>query len=219
MHNMKLKLIVLFTLLCSNRLAVAENNSVKDIVNKILTGQDIEVLDAVYDTDKLHLQQDDLIQLYIELLDYHIGAGPGEILGEKVTKMGDKILPFLVEKENTPLRCSEKYKKRCCRDMKERNVHIDSMIEAIREGTVLYAVFPEGLKTEAEKDLKIIKIFLEDFRLHRKSLPKDLQALKDYTWQQYGYKLKILNPWGEAFKYLLRGRDKYILEVGKEPPD
>jgi hypothetical protein len=219
MHNAKLKVIAVFIVLCWSTLAVAGNNSPKDSVDKILSAQGGEVLDLIDDTDKLHLQEDDLIQLYIELLDYYVGEGPGEMLGEKITKMSEKILPSLVEKAYTPLRCSEKYKKLCYKNMKERNVHIERMIKAIKDGTVLYAEFPKGLETEVKKDMKIIRIFLEDFRVHRKSLPKDLPALKDYAWQRYGYKLRILNPWGEPLRYVPKRANQYILEPGKGAPE
>jgi hypothetical protein len=219
MHDTKLKLIALVIILWWSTLAAAENNSVKDILDKILSAQDDEVLDLIDDTGKLYLQEDDLIQLYIGLLDYYVGEAPGEILGEKVTKIGERILPFLVEKEYTPLKCSERYKKLCYRDMKERNVHIERMIKAIKDGTVLYAEFPRGLETEAEKDMRIIRIFLEDFRLHRKSLPKSLSALKDYAWQRYGYKLRILNPWGEPLRYVPKKANQYVLEPGKGAPE
>lgn len=219
MHTTKLKLIVVFIVLCWSTLAIAENNSPKDIVDKILSARDGEVLDVIDDTDKLHLQQDDLIQLYIDLLDYYVGEGPGEILAEKITKIGDEILPFLIEKKRAPLKCSEKYKRLCYKNMKERNVLIEKMVKAIKDGTILYAEFPEILKPEAEKDLKIIRIFIDDFKAQRRNLPKDLHVLKDYAWQRYGYKLRILNPWGEPLRYVPKRANQYILEPGKGAPE
>jgi hypothetical protein len=218
MHKIKLTSMIIFFVLCWSTLSAAEGDSIKDTMDKILSAQGGEVLDLIDDTDKLHLQRDDLIQLYIQLLDYYVGEGPGEIRAEKITKMGDEILPFLVEKKRAPLRCSEKYRRLCYKDMKERNVIIEKMIKAIKDGTVLYAEFPDNLKPEAEKDLKIIRIFIDDFKGQRGSLPKDLNVLKDYAWERYGYKLRILNPWGERIKYLRKTDTTYSLEAGKEGP-
>jgi hypothetical protein len=67
--------------------------------------------------------------------------------------------------------------------------------------------------------MKKIIIFLEKFKKEKGSFPKDLNVLKEYALKQSGYELTIVDPWGQPFKYIVEGKDKYILEVGKEYPE
>jgi hypothetical protein len=180
------------------------------IRDKILFAEGFEQLDAIREVDKRHLREEELITLYMELLDHYIGEGPGEILSEKITAMGDRIMPFLIEKKNSPLK-GFSYK-----DTEERNLKIESCINAIRDGKILYAVFPENLEKGVEANMKILRIFLEDFKKSKKRLPKDLKVLREYAWQQYGCKLRILNPWGQPLKYSLKGGNNYVLEAGEK---
>jgi hypothetical protein len=206
-------------LLGLNMSACREKSSLAEIRDKLLFAEGYKGLDAIIEVDKFHLQEEELISLYIGLLDYYIGEGPGEILCEKITAMGDKIMPFLIEKKNSPLICEEKYKRFCYRDTEERNVKIESCINAIKDGEILYAVFPENLEKEVEANMKILRIFLEDFKRNKKRPPKDLKVLREHAWRQYGYKLRILNPWGQPLKYSLKGGNNYVLEAGKKDPD
>lgn len=200
-------------------LSYSGSNNKAEIRDKILSlalEEKSEMLNAIEETDKLGLRDDELISLYMELLDYYTGEGPGEILSEKITSMGDKIFPFLIEKKNMPLKCLEKYERLCAyKDVKERNIKIANMIDAIKKGIVLYAEYPENLKIEAEEDLKIIGIFLEDYRKNKRKLPKNLHILRMYVCKEYGYKLKTFNPWGYPFNYSPQKGNKYILGVGK----
>ncbi|MGO8987794.1 MAG: hypothetical protein ACLQGU_21090 [bacterium] len=167
--------------------------------------------EAIEEIEELQLKTEDRISLYMELLNYYIGESTGGILHEQITRMGDKILPFLIEKKNSPVKCEEKYKSTCYA-MEERNSRINDLITAIKEGTISYYDFPRNLRKEAEGSMKIIRIFLRDFKKQKGSFSKDLNVLREYGWNQYGYKLVILTPWGEPFKYLLKGTDKYVLD-------
>lgn len=213
MRKLNVKLIILFAALiqifcCST--ASPQSSKVIQMRDEILApgGQRFEAIEGI---EKLHLRTEERISLYMELLNYYIGEGTGEILSEQITRMGDKILPFLIEKKNSPMKCEEKHKSTCY-TMEERNRIINDLITAIKEGTISYSVFPENLGTEAEDAMKIIRIFLKDFRKQKGSFPKDLNVLREYGWSQYGYKLVILTPWGEPFKYLPKGTDKYVLD-------
>lgn len=219
MDKVRLMITILIVFFSLNTSAYCEKSKLTEIRDKILTAQGFESLYAIKEIDKQLLREEELISLYIGLLDYYIGEGPGEILCEKITAMGDRIMPFLIEKKNSPLTCEEKYKRFCYKNTEERNVSINSAIKEITEGLVAYAVFPENLGKEAETNMKIIRIFLEDFKRNKKKLPKDLKLLREYAWQQYGYKLRILNPWGQPFKYLVKSRSEYILEAGREDSD
>ena len=95
---------------------------------------------------------------------------------------------------------------------KRNGVIIDKLIDDIKQGIISYSVFPENLRTEAEGSMKIIRIFLKDFRKQKGSFPKDLNVLREYGWNQYGYNLMIVNPYGDPFKYSLKGTDKYTLD-------
>jgi hypothetical protein len=83
---------------------------------------------------------------------------------------------------------------------------------------VSYAIFPENLDIEAKGYLGIIEIFLEDYKKKKGNFPKDLHELREYAWREYGYKLKVFNPWGQPYKYSLRDNDKYVLEIGDDNP-
>ena len=216
-----MKLIILLPLViqlfyCSA--AFPQSSKVIQIRDKILSegGQRFEAIEEI---EKLQLRMEDRISVYMELLNYYIGEATEGILCEQITRMGDKILPFLVEKKNSPVNCEEKYKS-ICLTMEVRNgVIIDKLIRNIKEGTIWYYDLPENVRVEAEGSMKIIRIFLEDFKKQKGSFPKDLNVLREYGWKQYGYKLIIVTPWGEPFKYLPKGKNEYILEVGKEHPE
>jgi hypothetical protein len=191
--------------------ASSQTSRVIQIRDNILSAGDQRV-EAIEEIDKLQLKMEDQISLYMELLNYYIGEATTGILCEQITRMGDKILPSLIEKKNSPVKCEEKYKS-ICLTMEERNgVLIDRLIRSIKEGTILYYEYPRNLRKEVEGSMKIIKIFLKDFKKQKGNFPKDLNALREYGWNQYGYKLVIVTPWGEPFKYLLKGTDKYILD-------
>src|SRR3989338_3673543 len=121
----KIILPAILIIFCHCAVAHSDNVKVTQIKDKILSlalesqrisdnmEARIALENAIERIDTLGLQDDDLLSLYIELLDYYIGEHPGGILLEKITRMREKILPFLVEKKNMPLMCSEKYKSLC----------------------------------------------------------------------------------------------------------
>jgi len=192
--------------------AFSQSSKVIQIRDRIIRDDEsYQGFDAVQAIENPPLKTEDRISLYMELLNYYIGEGTGEMLHEQITRMGDKILPFLIQKKNSPVKCEEKYKS-ICLTMEERNREINGSIAAIKEGTISYAVLPDNLKMEVEGTMKIIRIFLKDFEKQKGSFPKDLNVLREYGWNQYGYKLVILTPWGEPFKYLPKGTDKYVLD-------
>jgi hypothetical protein len=43
------------------------------------------------------LPTDEAMILLVRLSDYYLGEAPGEILDEKITKIGERILPYLVQ--------------------------------------------------------------------------------------------------------------------------
>ncbi|HXX34970.1 MAG TPA: hypothetical protein VEM15_10915 [Thermodesulfobacteriota bacterium] len=222
MGKLNVKLIILFAsfmqiFYCGT--GYPQISKVIQIRDNIIGGDGpYEGFEAIRAIENPPLKTEERINLYMELLNYYIGEATGEMLHEQITRMGDKVLPFLVEKKNSPVKCEEKYKS-ICLSMEERNREINGSISAIKEGTISYAVLPDNLKIEAEGNLKIIRIFLRDFEKQKGSFPKDLNVLREYEWNQYGYKLTIVNPWGQPFKYLAKGKDKYTLEVGRKYPE
>lgn len=176
--------------------------------------------DAIDNIDKIGLNNEELMSLYIGLLDYYIGESTGEVLSKKITYIGDKILPFLVEKKNMPIKCIKKYNTLCSYETHaERNIKIIRMITAIKQGRVLYAEFPDNLREQHEKDLKIIHIFIQDYKNMTSTLPNNLDILREYAWREYGYKLNIYSPWfGKPLKYSPQKDGKYILEPGDDKP-
>ena len=85
------------------------------------------------------------------------------------------------------------------------------------KGTDKYVLdYDSPEKEAAESSMKKIIIFLEEFKKEKDSFPKDLNVLKEYAFKHSGYELTIVDPWGQPFKYLPKGKNEYILEVGRE---
>jgi hypothetical protein len=226
-----LTVISILLIFFSIGLAFSENSKVKQYKENILSlallsreSSDnmktrIAFEESIDNIDKLGLNNDDLAALYTTLLDYYIGESTGEILSEKITKMQEKILPFLVEKIHLPLKCEDRYKSICLENEKERNERILDLVNDIKKGIVAYAEFPANLKKEHERDLEIIRIFIQDYKIKKGFVPKKLENLREYAWHEYGYKLKIYSPWfGKQLKYIPQKDGKYILEAGSDKP-
>lgn len=75
--------------------------------------------------------------LLVELMDYSIGAGGGEIRDEFIIEKGQSILPLLKKKKNTPLSCLPKYQALCISDIELRNLGIDWLISKIGTNNIL----------------------------------------------------------------------------------
>jgi hypothetical protein len=71
----------------------------------------------------------------VDLLDYSIGAGAGELLDGYISKRGKVMLPLLQEKKKKPLECLPKYQA-ICADKETRDENIDELIDAIEKGKV-----------------------------------------------------------------------------------
>jgi hypothetical protein len=144
-----------------------------------------------------------MICLFIELQDYYIGEAPGEILSEKVTGLGDDILPYLIEKKNTPLKIDNKNKKLYHNTLEEIKLSINRNISYIKKGIISYSEYPDSslLNKIVKEDQGMINIFLNDYKKNYNKNPEDLFKLKDYAYKSYGYKLRIHNPWGDLYEY------------------
>lgn len=208
-------LILLLSMFLFQGLAYAEDKTTittDKILSIVMAGSD-EIYGILEETDKL--QEKEAIKLYIELLDYSIGEATGVILLEKTTSIGDKIIPHLIEKKNTPITCLGEFKSRCRTDL-ERNRFINYIIDARKKGIIIYSLFPDDLLMSMEKDLNIIRTFLEDYKISSGKYPKDLYQLKEYVWRKYGYKLVIFSHYfGKPFIYKVQ-EDKYILDAGND---
>jgi hypothetical protein len=104
-----------------------------------LRTREYHVIDRLY---MLKEKSENCDQLLVELLDYYIGEGGGEILAELITKNGKKMLPLLSNKKLQPLHCLPKYESICIKSIGARNKDIDLMIDAIQKGIVLRAEEP-----------------------------------------------------------------------------
>jgi hypothetical protein len=70
-------------------------------------------------------------QLFVNLLDYYLGAGAGETLMELIIKEGDQMLPLLIKKRDTQLNCREEYQLICTESIENRNKWIDRLLDEI----------------------------------------------------------------------------------------
>ncbi len=75
--------------------------------------------------------------LLVELMDYSIGAGGGEIRDEFIIEKGQSILPLLKKKRNNPVTCLPKYQSLCITDLELRNLGIDELISKIGKNNIL----------------------------------------------------------------------------------
>jgi len=208
-------LFPLLTIFVCYNLAYCKNTNHLSLKNKILSLLSKRPIpnsiDSVIDeSDKL--SEGEKIRLYIELLDYSIDGITGEQLSEKTTRLQENILPFLVEKLNSPLECIKEYKNICSNE-EERYTRAIRMIEAIKKGIVLYCEYPPGLYSEAEKTLNILKIFISDYKKNKGILPQDLYILRNYVFEKYGYKLVIHDPFSDEIKYTVLNKVNYKIEL------
>lgn len=80
------------TLLTDERVINLENRILSQVGKK----QNGKVFDAIDEIDTLPTQE--AIILCLRLSDYYLGEAPGALFVEKVTKLGERILPYLVQK-------------------------------------------------------------------------------------------------------------------------
>ena len=104
--------------------ASSQSGKVIQITDKILSESGPERFDAIEGIDDLQLKMEDRISLYVELLNYYIGEATGEVLNEQITAMGDKILPFLIEKKNMPLKLIHMCTRLILARLKQRDTQI-----------------------------------------------------------------------------------------------
>jgi hypothetical protein len=216
---------VLALILCNAGSAAPEHKTptqIKDEILRLTLENTLEARERNEETllniENLGLPRDELIDLCVSLLDYYLGEAPDEILHEKTTLIGRPAIPFLIEKMRTPLDCEEAYKERCWEGVAERNAIIWELLAAMKDGIVLYSVLPEDADKELEKDMRTVKIFLRDYETKFWGLPADLVMLREWTWKEYGYTLRIMNPWGSPLRYVRISDDKYTLEEGPGRP-
>ena len=87
----------------------------------------------------------------------------------------------------------------------------------IKKGNVLYSQYPTSLKAEVRMRMTILEIFLEDYKRSFGKFPPDLAVLREYAWKEYGYKLKIYNPWGQKVVYNpTNNAEKYFIAPGSD---
>jgi hypothetical protein len=216
-HYCSIIVLSFIILLSIDGQSCSENKKVEQVRDEILAllqNDSDKIIEAMYKTDRL--KEGAAMKLYLELLDYYIGEGPGEILSEKITLLGEEILPALIEKKKMRLLCLEEFKDLCYEDIEDRNRKIEHEINAIKKGIVLYAVYPDNLLEKVKRNMEIIIVFLEDYKMSQGVFPEDLSALREYAWKEYGYKLVIYNPWGRSLKYNMLDKNKIIIEAGSD---
>jgi hypothetical protein len=216
---------VLALVLCNAGSAAPEHKTAAQIENRILelslqgsleAGTQME--ETLENIEDLGLPEDDLIDVCVSLLDYHLGEAPDEILFEKITRIGHEAVPFLVQKMGTPLDCEKAYTRICRGNQAERNVIISSLLLAIKNGVVLYRVSAEEPDKQLEEDIRTVKIFLREYETKFGGFPADLVMLREWAWKEFGYTLRIRNPWGFPFDYVRKGDHKYTIGEGYGRP-
>mgnify|MGYP001075978375 CR=1 FL=1 len=70
-----------------------------------------QLYDALDEIDRL--PSDQAASLLVRLVDYYLGEHASEYRSEKLTKIGEQVIPLLVKKRNGPLMCLERYKSLC----------------------------------------------------------------------------------------------------------
>jgi hypothetical protein len=183
----------------------------RDRILSLIRDDNPEYIDALYGIDSLPIDQ--AISLCVELADYNLDAGVAEVYLEQCSKIGERIVPLLVGKKNSPLECSDDFKDLCAGSREERNRVIQDALFAIKYRIVLYAEYPESLGIQTQHDIKTIQIFLRDYRSTEGRLPQDLEMLRSYAWARYGYNLKILDPYGRALTYSVQDDSTYNLKA------
>ena len=102
------------------------------MINSERSGPDL--INSLYDIEQKSSNAD---KIYVELINYYLGAGGTECLDELITKRGKRVLFLLTEMKKQAIKCLPKYEARCIKSTQDRNAHIDGLIEAIENGIVL----------------------------------------------------------------------------------
>lgn len=97
-------------------------------------GGDYHVIDRIFE---LRRNSKEVNGLLVDLLDYYLGEGAGEVLQDFITREGKGIESLLTQKRAAPLNCLHNYEMICRKDVQERNRQIDYMLDAINKGVIL----------------------------------------------------------------------------------
>jgi len=188
--------------------------TVKNILFLVKNGEYTKLDEALSEIESLPLEK--RIAVISSLLDYYIGEHGTEILLETATKTGEKITPSLIQKKWQPVDCQVEFKTICVQNIEERNRKIEWILDAIKNGIILYGEYPSNLSEELKETIRNVTIFLTDYQKVKKDFPDDLYALRKYAWERYGYTLKIFNPWGHPLKYKKINNEKIIIDAGSK---
>ena len=97
-------------------------------------GGSYRTMDRLFD---LRNNSKDSGKYFVDLLDYYLGAAGGETLSEFITEKGAAIVPLLTKKRKSDINCMPVYQEICTQSEEHRNMKIDKMMDAIRNGIVL----------------------------------------------------------------------------------
>ena len=87
-------------------------------------------IDSLYEIKRSSPQRR---KVYVGLLDYYLGAGPGEILDKFIIEEGKDILTDLEQQLNVEINCMPEFNKICVKDKAIRNKRIMGLIDAIEK--------------------------------------------------------------------------------------
>ncbi len=120
-------------------------------------------------------------------------------------------MPHLKRRMGAPIQCKSRRDARVlgCSSAHVRNEHIQWCLTAIGRGIVLWSEAPDDLYEVAEWDLKRITLALEAYQRRHGKPPRDLIVLQKYVEEKLYDRLRIYDPWGEPYEYVVDATGKY----------
>lgn len=113
---------------------VPEHNlHVQRVLESSINRKPGQTLESLYE---LFSNVEDSGPLLVHLLNYHLGAGPGAMRQEYISRKGIDVLPALAELARRPVECSPEYSQ-ICADRVSRDANILELITAIESGIFL----------------------------------------------------------------------------------
>lgn len=133
-------------------------------------------------------------KLLIDLLDFYLGEGGGEVLLCCITRQGDAVLPFLRKKlKGVPIGDMDKWK-----EIRDRNICY--LIEAIRHKVVISVDLPLSELEEVRFRLFTNKLRLEEYKVKFGKYPSKLELVEKELPPSTEH-IYTIDPWGQFFFY------------------
>lgn len=142
-------------------------------------------------------------RVLLDMLSVSFGVHYDEMVVQAMLSEGDAIIPTVLVEKGVPRACDHSFKEHC-RSEANRNSLFDRVLEDLRLGRVTMSYRnEERAKARVDVDLDHLSVFIADYQKNTGLLPKDLEQVRVFALTTYGYKLKVFDPAGERYQYVV----------------